>query len=135
ADAPDRRRDVLDLGVTGPVRAGAPHRPPEVEREHDEPARRELVAQRPQDRVVLAPAVTRVRVADHGRARRRRLGAPQLALERHAVLRPEPQWFHAWDDARRDDATTTERNRLRAARPVALAGALPDRARRRTRRL
>ena len=66
ADPPYRGLDVLDLGVPSRVGPGAPHRPPEVEREDDESTRSELVAERPQDRMILAPAVAGVRVTHHG---------------------------------------------------------------------
>ena len=94
----DRGHRVAYLVAAPAVGAGLrPHDTAEVEGEHGEPAvRGQLVAQRPQQRVVLATAVPRVRMADHRRPPRRALGHPELALQADAVFGGERHGSTAW---------------------------------------
>ena len=80
ADALDRARTSRSSSRPAAVRAARAHDPAEVEPQHGEAARaRELVAQRPQDRVVLAAAVPWVGVAEHGGAAGRRVGRAAIS--------------------------------------------------------
>ena len=112
------------------------HRAAEVEDERREAAlARQLVPDGPQDRVVLAAAVSRMGVADHGRPARRFVGKAELALEANAVLGEERNGLHVCDDASHGGDTPTAWDGLHDPRPAAVAGRGRDRARGRGARL
>src|SRR5205085_3569322 len=83
--------------LVAPAAVGAPraHHPSEVEPEHDEPARRrEVVADRPQQWVVLRPAVSRVGVAEDRAAAWLAIGRPHLTLQASGVVGGEGHGLH-----------------------------------------
>jgi hypothetical protein len=94
ADPSDRRRDVMGLGPAAPVRPARAHDAAEVEAQDHEAARGELGANGPQDRVVLAAAVPRMRMAHDGSGHRLAAGEPKVPLERHAIVGREPDRGH-----------------------------------------
>ena len=90
----DRGADVAHLEPTASVGAARAHHPAEVEGEDREAAVSELVPKRPQDRMVLAPAVPGMRVAEHRRRQRLPVGGPEFPLQTDAVLRDEAHRLH-----------------------------------------
>ena len=95
ADTTDRRLGISDLVVAPAVRAGRAQNAAEVEREHREPVRPgEFVTDGPQQRVVLAPTVARMRMTDHSRPDRGIVGEPEFPLQPDAILGRERHGFH-----------------------------------------
>ena len=85
---------VLHLVDPAPKGAFGPHHTAEVEREHHEASRGELDADGPQQWVVLAAAVLRMRVADHRRAQGVPIGGVNLPLEFESVFCLERDALH-----------------------------------------
>jgi hypothetical protein len=93
-DPVDGRSRIVHLLDSGRVAAFRSHHPPEVEGEDGESTPGEVVPDVPQDGMVLASTVLRMRMQDHGRATWPSVGEAYLALERHAVRSAEANGIH-----------------------------------------
>jgi hypothetical protein len=93
-NAVDRCRDVACLRPPRPVCPAGSHHTAKVETEDDEATRRQVRPDRPQDRMIPAPAVAGVRMANHRARDRLALREAQVALQRDMVFGREADGRH-----------------------------------------
>lgn len=104
-DPADRGAHVLQLVYSAAMASARAHDATEVERNHGEPPGGQLVADRPEERVVLAPAELWMRMADDCWGPGLTVRKTDLTLQGHSVFCLESDSVHV--TSRRNDAVRT----------------------------